>query len=520
MLRSLAVANDSTRLERRGDRTIMRTFSLWVNRRNTLLTIAAASAIPLLYLCFIDRYAVNSFYADDWSVVPVVHSTLHGHLSLSQLWGQHNESRLVIGTLIEVLFGFANKLDLRSVIFGSAVVFIATYAGLLVLVRRYFGKRLTPLTVLVIGATWFSVADVENSLWAFQLSWYLTVFFTVMMLCALLVPQTHRNLWYLIALVLALAASLSTIQGFICWPLGAVWMVWQPRSRRTHVELAIWVSGAVATIVLYLRGYQSSQGNTCIPAAQCTSSFELHHPLSILGFFFGLIGNVIPVINFGVENASNSRSVPIVLLGIAIFATSVFILFQSWRYRASRERIPLPTLLIIFALLFDITITVGRGGLGPAGALGGNRFVMANLVLITGIFIYGLARAPTLQPSVARSSMSIPGKYIAPLAMAAFLLIQVTVSTGFGLTNGASISATRKDLARYYVNVKESCQGVPVLKIPDAILSHVELDHLGEYGPTTYLLLREQGPTPHMVQAATALHVKHCFRPRLATPSR
>jgi hypothetical protein len=124
------VIKDLTPLEHRVDRKPIRRLSSWVSRRNTLLTIASACVIPALYLWFIDRYAVNSFYADDWSVVPVVHSTLHGQLTLSQLWGQHNESRLVIGTLIEVLFGFADRLDLRSVIFFSAVVFIATYTGL------------------------------------------------------------------------------------------------------------------------------------------------------------------------------------------------------------------------------------------------------------------------------------------------------------------------------------------------------------------------------------------------------
>src|SRR5271156_6512259 len=72
----------------------------WASRYNSLLTIAAAIVVLILYLLFIDRYAVNSFSDDDWSVVPLVHGALHGHLSLSLLWSQHNESRLVIGNLI------------------------------------------------------------------------------------------------------------------------------------------------------------------------------------------------------------------------------------------------------------------------------------------------------------------------------------------------------------------------------------------------------------------------------------
>lgn len=142
-----------------------------MTQRNSALTIAAACVAPILYLVFIYHYAPNSFTADDWSVVPLVHGALHGHLSLSQLWHQHLESRVFVGNVIEVIFGLVDRLDLRSVIFLSSALLIATYAGLLALVRRYFGKRLTPIPVLVVGVIWFSLADVSNAIWAFQVSW-------------------------------------------------------------------------------------------------------------------------------------------------------------------------------------------------------------------------------------------------------------------------------------------------------------------------------------------------------------
>ena len=116
---------------------------------------------------------------DDWSVVPLVHAALHGHLALSQLWHQYYESRLVVGNLIEILFGFTNQLDERAILFFGAAVFIASYLCLLALVRKYLPRRLTPIPVLVVGVVWFSVADVANALYAFQVTWYLTVFFFV-----------------------------------------------------------------------------------------------------------------------------------------------------------------------------------------------------------------------------------------------------------------------------------------------------------------------------------------------------
>ena len=203
------------------DTAVRKRFTSWVVRHNSVLTIATASLTPIVYLVFIDRFAINAFYEDDWSIIPMVHAAVHGHLALSQLWGQYNESRLFSQNVIVVLFGFVDGLNLRSVIFLSAAVLIASYAGVLILVRQYLGK-LTPITVLVVGVIWFSLADVENALWAFQVSWYLTVFFFVTMLVALLIPNNHRTAWFVIAVLLASAASLTTVQGFLCWPVGAI----------------------------------------------------------------------------------------------------------------------------------------------------------------------------------------------------------------------------------------------------------------------------------------------------------
>jgi len=135
----------------RSDPPVAERFDSWVTRYNTILTCVAALVGPAVYLFFVDHYAVNSFFGDDWSVAPLVHEALHGHLSVSQLWSQYNESRLFVGNSIDVLFGYLDRLDLRSVVFFSAALFITSYALLLGLLYRYLGSRLTPIPVLVVG---------------------------------------------------------------------------------------------------------------------------------------------------------------------------------------------------------------------------------------------------------------------------------------------------------------------------------------------------------------------------------
>jgi hypothetical protein len=517
-----------------GARNATKAFPAWARRHNTVLTGASACIAPILYLLFIDHDAVNSYFSDDWSVVPLVHAALHGHLTLTGLWSQHHESRIPIGNLIDVVFGFTDQLDLRAIIFFSAAVLVLSYIGLLALVRNYIGTRLTPLPVLIIGAIWFSLADVQNALWAFQVSWYLTVFFFVMMLTALLLPERHRPLWLAVAVALALAASLSTVQGFLCWIVGAICILWPGSPRRRRHEVAIWLGTMIVTIAVYLHGYRLSDGDICLARTQCTANFELHHPQTVLGFFFALIGNVIPGSTTGAIVLKVDDPGRFVLVGAVLFAASVLILVHSWRHRALSRHPPLPGLLIVFALLFDLTVVVGRGGTGVAGAVYDNRYLMANLILLTAIAIWALAHIPTRRLLLATGRRwRVVGICLIFSVFAIFVVVQVAESTTFGVTNGRSSSEGRIATARLFVNASPSCAAVhllPFLSVPQPVLRDMVQDHLGEFGPTTYRRYREMGPTPseitlvrtidETITEKTGLKLGACFLPPIAPSSR
>jgi hypothetical protein len=475
-----------------------------VARHNSILTVAAALVTPILYLIFIARYATNSFYGDDWSVAPLVRDARTNHLSATQLWSQYNESRLLLGNIVDVLFGHIDQLDLRSVIFFSAALFIASYVLLLSLFHRYARTGLTPIPVLLIGVTWFSLADVQNSLWAFQVSWYLTVFFFVLMLFALKMTEGRRTLWFVIAIIAAVAASFSTVQGFLCWPLGALWIFWtHPSWRRAVPPAAVWLGATVATVALYFRGYDFSN-NGCLTSTACSPRVALHHPLDTAGFFFTLIGNVIPDgINFAGVIEPVHDVVRLVVVGIALFVVAVFILVQSCRHRASTEAFPLPLLLIGFGLLFDVTITLGRGVEGPTGAGSSNRYVMANLILLTGVVMYAWAHIPA-RSSWAHGTWRSRRAWLAVFALAAFLIVQVIEASGFGLRSGRATSESLTNQARLVVNVdrvpvkEEVCEYFADFLYqagwsPEKVSAAAE-DHLGEFLPSSYRSFRAQGP--------------------------
>lgn len=491
----------------------------WVRRHNTVLVAVAALVTPVAYLLFVAHFSTDSFFGDDWSVVLFVHPALHGHLSISQLWSQYNESRLLVGNAVDVAFGSLDHLDLRSVIVFSACLFVASYALLLAMARRYLG-RLTPLPVLTVGLVWFSLADVQNALWAFQLSWYLTVFFLMATLACLTLPMGRRPLWLALALAASVGSSLSTVQGFVIWPLGLVCILWgSERARsatstgtdrhRLRREAVVWGVAAVATVLVYLPGYDVSN-NGCVPSSSCSATIALHHPVTAVRFLLALIGSVVPggIVFAGVIDQVKD-SARFELVGGVLLGAALFVLVQSWRHRSTTERFPLPLFLIGFSVLFDLTITAGRSGAGPAGAADSNRYVMANLILLSGIVLYGWAHIPPRRAVGGPSSRRTVWTWAALAALFLLVIAQVVVATGFGLTYARDVQNGMVQYARYSVNLdryppsERGCELGQVLflqagALPSypAKLHGAVVDRLGEFQSGPDRDYRRLGPPP------------------------
>ena len=131
--------------------------------------VAAAAGVPaLLYFLFVLHYSVNvPWGVDDWSMIPVVDSVLHGHLGLNVLWSQYGDRRLVVSRLVFVAFGLTDHLNEQFVMLSSALTFIGAYFAFLLNLRAYLGKKLTILPVFVLGVgivvyTWASVPDLRR----------------------------------------------------------------------------------------------------------------------------------------------------------------------------------------------------------------------------------------------------------------------------------------------------------------------------------------------------------------------
>lgn len=487
----------------------------WFERHTPVLTVAAVCVTPILYLIFILHFTSDGLLFDDWRMVPFLHSALHGHFSWGQLWSQYGEPRLPLVRLDLLIFAKATQLDTRWSILFSAAVLIASYGLLLKLFRKYLGRRLTPIPVLIIGALWFSLADTQSALLAFEVGWYLVVFGFIGMLFSLLIPQRGRNGWLLVAMVAAVIATFGAIQGFVVWPIGAVAIFWcQPKSRRMLVELGAWIGSFLITVAIYLVGYNFSL-TSCYPDFGCRPTSVLAHPFSAVRFFVVLIGNVIPGSFTSNQPGTYLGQPPASVLrfeivGALLLAVSVVIIFRSIRDRSTREPLPLPLLLIGLSFLFDATIVWGRLGEGASGSVISNRYVMPNIVLLTAIMMYVFAHMPPLRLPASGGGWTSVATRISLLVLAVLVVLQIMVATTVGLTAGRDTQAFVVDGARVAVNLDSipsgyrDCELTHYL-IPPSDVSDASVDHLGEFAPGVEAHYRSLGVPPLLLACTEPL---------------
>ncbi len=397
------------------------------------------AAIPAaLYLFYVLHYSVNVPWGfDDWEIVPLVDAANHGHLSMGALWQQYGDRRLVVGRLILVAFGVLDNLNERHVVMFTAILFVASYVLFLVLLRGYL-TRLTCPSVLVVGVVWFSLTDWFGVLWSFQLSWYLVIFFFVVMVFLL---QRRGPVLFWLAIASAVLASLTDISGFVLWPVGLICLLWCWR----RWKVAAWLAAFAVTVVAYFHSYNF--GYTQCPT--CTANFDIHNPVLYVKFVLGLAGGIVPAV--GILGVPPIPGVPWMdgeyfglhqLLGAAILLAAVYVVFQSIR---ERSRSPLPVVLIVMGVLFDLLIAEGRTGQGLF-ATTGPYYSIPNLAVLLGIVVYAWGHLPDFREGRSWRAMAAG-------VLIMFLVAQAVVATGNGIDAGSARHQQLEADARVVANL-------------------------------------------------------------------
>lgn len=461
--------------------------------------VAVACVVPVIYFGFVWHYGLNQFAYDDWSRVPLIDATLHGHLTFNLLWNQYNENRMLVPNLLWAFFALTTHADTKTIMVFDAFLFMAGYAFLLMTCRHTFGRWLGPVPTVLVGLVWFSLADWQNAMWGFQMAWYLILFFLMAMLL-LLAREEITPTALIVCMVLAIAASFSSLQGLFLWPVGLLGLLWRLEGRSRRLSFAVpWIVVAAVTSGLYFNHYLFSTS-----ATGAGIGYAFKNPNLVVVYLLGAVGNVFPVD----ETAVGLHA----LIGVPLCVAAAWVLVATWRERNRTPRprpLPLPAALIVFAVLFDTSIALGRVSLGMSGALA-SRYTMANLLLVLGILLFALPRLPRVLDTAPPPTRQV----LAVAALATVLVVQIAAGTVGGLVGAQSTLAGEKTGARIATNlpaipVAARSQLVKEWVFPNypvwaALADTARHDQLDEFAPGPYRYYRTLGPPHPLVLAALA----------------
>ena len=408
-------------------------------RRRLVSAVAILGfSVPLAaYLWFIHHYSINVVFADQWDDVNVIGHSYSGGLTLSTLWAQHNESRILIPNLIVLLLAHTAQFNVLLEEYLSALVLCGT-TGLLIWAHKRRSPSQPWIAYCPVAILMLSLVQSGNTLWGFQLAWYLVLAMLALTLF-LLDRALLTRLAFAAAIGAAVVGSLSLIQGLFIWPAGLILLY---HRRRSLSQVIVWCGAAAATVVVYFQNFN-------FHAALPSYLSGLHLPGPAIRFFFQAIGDVLGV---KLNDAGGALNNAVLALGVALFLVSIYAVITRGLRRDNSTGGPFGVALICFGLLFAASIAYGRAWAGPSAA-SASRYTTFDLLVLVGIYFAVLPRSPRATPSRLPVRLATSGVGI---VLVGAICLQVVVGLASGIRDGRSIHQSWVRAAVVLVDINEA----------------------------------------------------------------
>jgi len=403
-----------------------------VLRRRLLfgLTLVAFLLPACAYLWFIHQYGVNVPREDQWSDVSLIGRSYAGTLHFSNLWAAHNDHRIFFPNLLAVALGRTTHLNLFVEMYlSAALLFVAV--GLLILTHRRRSPSTPWIAYCPVAIVMLSFAQYQDTLWGFQIAWYVVIAALAAVLFLLDRPAFTR-VGFAAAIALAVVASYSLFQGLLVWPVGLVLL---GQRRRPRWALATWVVAAGVTgIGYFLR----------LPAPP-NRYYVLHHPVTAIKLFLLAVGDIFA------QSTPISGDTVILLVGLVLFLVAAYVVVRYGLRGDETSGRPIGVALILFGLLFVASADVGTASIFGAW-VGTNSLYAINVLLI----VVGVYLAVLDWPASSRGHKSALAHTLAPLVIVGVLCVQVVLGTVNGVSGGRTTHQAASEAADVLVNIHQA----------------------------------------------------------------
>ncbi len=329
------------------------------------------------YFWFLEHFSLNVVVGDQWAEVPIIRQSYIHFFPWGAMWLQHNENRIFFENVIVVLLTHTAHFNVQFEEYLGALMLAAATVCLL-----WAHKRRSPFTPWLyycpVAFLLFSVVQEGNTIWGFQVGWYLVL---ISLAVGVLLLDTVVLTWVTLlgGVAAAVVGSFSSLQGLLIWPTGLVLLYFR---RRSLAQTGTWIAAAVASTAFYFHNYNS--------ASTPDPGFARHYPFYALKFYLLTVGDVVgrPITG---RTTLSVEDIMVMLFGLVIVLLAVATVLLCSLRRDERAGSPIGIALIGYGLLFPALITQGRSFFGYAAA-GFSRYTTFDLLTLVGIYLALLGR--------------------------------------------------------------------------------------------------------------------------------
>lgn len=345
-------------------------------KKNSLIFWVVAALPPLLALLYVHSFGVNALFMDEFAMVHLV--TRDSLPDLSFLFARHNEHRIFFPRIVYYCIAKWTDMNSVAVMYGSCLLVGAFHCVLARHIRTMLGTSAACLLTLAVGLVLFHPVQWENILQGFQLSFYMTHIFALSAIFCFFQAERiaggerRAGVWeyFAGAVLCAVVASFSSIQGLLAWPAVLLtWLAAGSRDKQGKWRAGLFCAFGMAAWLLYFYGFGK-------PAEQQDILFIAKHPLSFLKFLLAL---------FGHPYRLNMYASPYAQGGIVLLLSCLVILHCAMT--RDRTRPLFPAGFIVYGALAGLGIAAGRFGYTQMAA-SVSRYSTFTIVLLLGIMLH------------------------------------------------------------------------------------------------------------------------------------
>lgn len=302
--------------------------------------VAVVIILPALFTFYcVYKFGLRVPYYDQWAVVPLLEK-MHSHtLTLSDLWRQHNEHRLIFPKSLMLFLAGLSNWNIFFELCANIIIAVFTLMFLLSILRST-SKTASFWLKMLISLMVFSMVQWENWSWGWQMQIFLSVLGSVIAIWAAN-KWRGKNAGLVLAISGAVLSSYSFNTGLVTWPAVLIVMLLQKEWRLKHIVILL--AACIVTILLYYYDYAKCPAHSFL-------FFFLKHPLLYARYVLTYLG---ASLSWTYYFAPITSIIILALISLAIV--------NIWRFDKQKLRELAPWLaLALYACLAACATGVGR----------------------------------------------------------------------------------------------------------------------------------------------------------------